>query len=162
MSSIFEMKNSDWGRVSEIYSEALAEGKSTFNKVCPTFEEWNASHLKKCRFVMEADGEICGWCALSPVSSREAYKGVAEISIYIDKKFHGKGLGTKLLTHLCESSEKEGIWSLYAAVFEVNEASLVLHRKCGFREVGYREKIARDIFGNWQNTIIFEKRSRAV
>lgn len=162
MNLIREMKESDWKRVGEIYSEALEEGISTFNRECPSYEDWNASHLKDCRFVIEADGDVQGWCVLSPTSSRDSYKGVAEVSIYIDKKFRDRGLGTELLNNLCRVSEEKGYWCIYAAVLAVNPASIALHKKCCFREVGYRERIAKDRFGNWQNTIIFEKRSSVI
>lgn len=160
--TIREMLPSDWQRVSKIYAEALAEGWSTFNTVCPTKAEWNAAHLKDCRYVILQDTKVIGWCSLAPTSSREPYRGVAEVSIYVDKEYRNMGVGTKLLTHLCAESEKKGYWTLYAAVLEGNEVSMALHKKCGFREVGYREKIARDRFGNWRNTTIFEKRSRVI
>lgn len=152
----------DWEEVARIYSQGLEEGKSTFQTACPSFEEWDASHIKECRFILEVDGSIAGWAALSPTSSRAVYRGVVEVSIYLDSKFRSLGLGTVLLSHLCDESEKQGFYSLYASIFETNKASYNMNLKCGFREVGYREKIAKDKFGNWQNTIIMERRSKKI
>ena len=106
-----------------------------------------------------ADGTIAGWCALSPTSAREAYTGVVEVSIYIDQGYRNRGIGTRLLRKLCEMSRERGYWCLYAAIFPINSASIELHKKCGFREIGCREKIARDRFGVWQNTTIMELRN---
>lgn len=107
-------------------------------------------------------GRLPVWAALSPTSSRAVYRGVVEASIYLDSKFRSLGLGTVLLSHLCDESEKQGFYSLYASIFETNKASYNMNLKSGFREVGYREKIAKDKFGNWQNTIIMERRSKKI
>jgi phosphinothricin acetyltransferase len=157
--TIRDMRDDDWTRVSEIYQQALLEGISTFATGCPTFEEWDTAHLKDCRYVMLADDMVIGWCAVSPTSSREAYKGVVEVSIYFDKAFRGMGLGTKLLDHLCRESEAKGYWCLFVNILSINTASINLHKKCGFREVGYRERIAKDLFGVWQNTVVMERRN---
>ena len=157
--TIRDMRDDDWERVSQIYEQALQEGISTFATVCPTFEEWDKAHLKDCRYVMLADDTVIGWCAVSPTSSREAYKGVVEVSIYFDKAFRGLGLGTKLLDHLCRESEAKGYWCLFVNILLINTASINLHKKCGFREVGYRERIAKDLFGVWQNTVVMERRN---
>ncbi len=101
------MENSDWDRVSQIYHQGLLGGISTFETVCPTFETWDAGHLKDCRYVMLADDTVVGWCAVSPTSARESYKGVVEVSIYFDKAFRGKGFGTELLDHLCKKMKKK-------------------------------------------------------
>ena len=155
---IREMQKADWNRVSEIYQQALLEGKSTFNTVCPDYDEWDNNHIKDCRYVAEIDNMVVGWIAISPTSSREAYKGVVEVSIYIDNKYQGSGIGTKLLKKLCNESEKRGYWYLYVAIFSINRPSIELHKKCGFREIGYRERIAKDRFGKWQNTVLMERR----
>ena len=102
-----------------------------------------------------------GWVALSPVSAREVYKGVAEVSIYVGEKYLGQGIGTKLMQTVIESSEANGIWTLYTSLFPENEASVRLHKKFGFREVGIREKIAR-LDDVWRNTLILERRSKVV
>ena len=153
------MKEDDWTRVSQIYQQGLLEGISTFETVCPSFETWDTAHLKDCRYVMLADDTVVGWCAVSPTSARESYKGVVEVSIYFDKAFRGKGFGTELLCHLCKKSEEKGYWCLYVNILSINSASLNLHKKCGFREIGYRERIAKDRFGKWQNTIAMERRN---
>ncbi|MGM9550674.1 MAG: GNAT family N-acetyltransferase [Clostridia bacterium] len=159
---IRKMTNSDHDRVKEIYKQGIECGTATFNAVCPSFEEWDASHIAECRYVYEEDNTIVGWVALSKVSDRYAYRGVAEVSIYIDEQYHGQGIGTKLLEYECMESEKAGFWSLYAAIFSTNKASIAIHKKCGFREIGYREKIAKDRFGKWQDTVLMEKRSSVI
>ena len=155
---IREMTDSDRSRVREIYAQGIEKGTSTFSTECPDWEEWNAHHLPYCRFVYETDGNVVGWIAVSPTSYREPYRGVVELSVYVDDAYHGKGVGTALMNHLADESPKHGIWSLYSVVFSSNEASLALHRKCGFREIGYRERVAQDKFGVWNNTTLFEKR----
>lgn len=159
---IREMKKEDWESVKEIYNQALLEGKSTFNKDLPTYQEWNKNHLEDCRYVVEVNGSIIAWCSLAATSSREVYKGVVEVSIYVHHQYRGKGFGKKLLTHLCIESEKKGYWTLYSGIFANNIESRRLHLSCGFREIGYREKIAKDIFGEWQDTFIYEKRSKTL
>lgn len=159
---IREMKKEDWESVKDIYQQALLEGKSTFNGIVPTYEEWDRGHLKDCRYVVEKNDKIVAWCSLSSTSSREVYRGVVELSIYVDKDNRNEGIGKKLLKYLCEESEKKGYWTLYSAIFEINIESRKLHLSCGFREIGYREKIAKDIFGNWQNTFIYERRSKSL
>jgi L-amino acid N-acyltransferase YncA len=156
---IREMEDDDWDLVSQIYQAALLEGISTFETVCPPFEVWDKAHLQDCRYVMLVGNTVVGWCALSPTSAREAYKGVVEVSIYFDKAFRGLGLGTHLLDHLCRKSEEKGYWCLFVNILSINPASIGLHIKCGFREVGYRERIAKDRFGQWQNTIVMERRN---
>jgi Sortase and related acyltransferases len=158
MAEIREMNAADRDAVSRIFGQGIASGLSTFRPKVPEWEDFDAGHLPFSRLVICEDGQVRGWCTLSPVSSRECYKGVAEISIYVDEAYRGRGLGTMLLARLCEDAKKHGIWSLLAVVFAKNEASLAIHRKCGFREIGYRERIAQDIFGEWQNTVMFEKR----
>lgn len=157
---IREMVPNDWKRVAEIYEQGLERGISTFNTECPSYEEWDKSHVKECRYVFVADEKVVGWIAISPTSGRCVYKGCVEVSIYIDGAYQGKGIGTKLLEKICEETEKAGYWSLYSAIFSINKASIALHKKCGFREIGYREKIAKDRFGVWQNTTMMERRNQ--
>lgn len=157
---IREMVPNDWKRVAEIYEQGLERGISTFNTECPSYEEWDKSHVKECRYVFVADEKVVGWIAISPSSGRCVYRGCVEVSIYIDEAYQGKGIGTKLLEKLCEETEKAGYWSLYSAIFSINKASIALHKKCGFREIGYREKIAKDRFGVWQNTTMMERRNQ--
>lgn len=159
---IREMKKEDWESIKEIYSQALLEGKSTFNKDLPTYQEWDKNHLQDCRYVVERNESIIAWCSLAATSSREVYRGVVEVSIYVHQQYRGKGVGKKLLTHLCIESEKKGYWTLYSGILANNIESRKLHLNCGFREIGYREKIAKNIFGEWQDTVIYEKRSKII
>ncbi|WP_242834866.1 GNAT family N-acetyltransferase [Butyrivibrio sp. AE3006] len=156
---IREMRDEDWGTVSEIYKQGLEEGTSTFNIECPGFTEWNEGHVKNCRFVFEEEGKVVGWIALSPSSSRCAYKGCVEMSVYVDRNYRGHGIGTALVNTIIKEAEKDGYWSIYSAIFSINKASIALHKKCGFREIGYRERIAKDRFGKWQNTTLMEYRA---
>ena len=153
------MQKSDWDAVRRIYQEGIRRG-ATFQRECPGYEQWDKLHCPDCRLVLEEDGRVVGWCALSHTSPMEAYRGVAEVSIYLEEAYQNRGLGTQLLTQLCKESERCGYWSLYAVVLCNNEASYRLHEKCGFRQIGYRERIARDRFGRWQNTAVFERRSK--
>lgn len=156
---IREMLDTDWSRVAEIYKQGMESGIATFNTECPGFEDWNNSHIKECRYVYEEDGQVVGWVAISPTSSRCVYKGAVEMSVYIDSAFKGKGIGTALVDHLIQESQKLGYWSIYSAIISINKASIALHKKCGFREIGYRERIAKDKFGEWQNTTLMEFRA---
>lgn len=149
----------DWNEVSTIFQEGIDTKTSTFHREIPTYEAWDNSHIKSCRLVAVADGQVIGWAALSPFSSRYVYAGVAEVSIYIKGNYRGRKVGEKLLRELIEESEAEGIWTLQSGIFEINKASQALHKKLGFRLVGYRERIAQDYNGVWQNTILMERRS---
>jgi phosphinothricin acetyltransferase len=144
--------------VSKIYSDGIKTNIATFQVDCPTYEEWDCSHFKNCRLVIEDAGGVVGWSALSPVSSRCVYGGVAELSIYISENHRGKGFGKSLLTALAAESEKAGFWTLQSGIMQDNLASIRLHEKCGFRMVGYRERIGKDKFGVWRNTVLMERR----
>lgn len=159
INSVRPMIKQDWDDVADIYRQGLSTGNATFQTAVPSYAEWDLNHLAFCRLVAECDGKIAGWAALSPVSKRAVYAGVQELSIYIAQECRGKGIGKLLMNAIIAESEKQGIWMLQSSVFQSNEASLQLHRSCGFREVGFREKIARDASGNWQNTVIMERRS---
>lgn len=159
---IREMREDDWNRVAEIYTQSLEKGMSTFNTECPTYEEWDNGHVKEHRYVYVLNENIVGWIAISPLSSRCAYRGCVELSVYIDEAYHGKGIGTALMQKVCSETEKSGYWSIYSAIFSINKASIALHKKCGFREIGYRERIAKDRFGVWQNTTLMERRSASI
>ncbi len=151
----------DWESVKTIYLEGIATGQATFETQAPSWEEWDRSHLSFARLVARDCGEVCGWAALSQVSSRFAYRGVAEVSIYVAGSYRGGGIGRSLLDRLIVESERNGIWTLQAVVFAENKATLALHRGCGFREVGYRERIGK-LSGTWRNTLLFERRSAVV
>lgn len=157
--NIREMQQSDWVDVARIYRDGINSGISTFSTSCPTYAYWDKTHIKVCRFVITHEDTVVGWTALMPVNRRCAYAGVAELSIYLDGNYHGKGYGTQLLRHLVGESEKYGYWMLQSGILQNNTASIALHRKCGFRQVGIREKIARDRTGIWQNTVLMERRS---
>jgi phosphinothricin acetyltransferase len=156
---IRKMAESDWTEVSRIYREGKDTNLATFQADCPSWEEWDASHLKDCRLVATEDGGIVGWAALTAVSGRCVYAGVAEVSIYIDPEYRGRGVGKQLLRELIRSSEECGFWTLQSGIMQENSASIRLHESCGFRMVGYRERIGRDRFGTWRNTVLMEKRS---
>ncbi|GFZ33862.1 N-acetyltransferase [Clostridium zeae] len=159
---IEEMKPSDWDQVLEIYLEGIRTGLATFQTEAPTWEAWDKGHLKSCRLVLKSDDDIAGWVALSPTSSRACYEGVVEASIYINEKYRGKGLGTILLTEVIKQSEDNGIWSIYCAIIRENTKSIEMHKKCGFREIGIREKIAKMPNGIWHDVVIMERRSKVV
>jgi L-amino acid N-acyltransferase YncA len=156
-----KMLPSQWEEVRAIYLEGLATGDATFETEAPAWERWDASHYTCCRLVALEGARVAGWAALSPVSTRAAYAGVAEVSVYVASSFRGRGVGRALLSSLVVESEANGVWTLQASIFPENVASLELHRACGFREIGRRERIAqRD--GRWRDTILLERRSRIV
>lgn len=156
---IREMKASDFDAMMKIYAQSLEKGNATFQTECPGYEEWDSCHIRECRFVYEEDGDVLGYAVIAPTSSRYAYRGVAEVSIYVEENHCGRGIGTALLTKLMQAARAAGYWTLYSAIFSNNESSLKLHEKCGFRTVGTREKIAKDRFGAWQSTTIMEWRN---
>jgi L-amino acid N-acyltransferase YncA len=155
------MLNSDSQKVLEIYRMGLETRNATFETVVPSWQEWDAKHLRHSRFVFEEDSKIAGWAALSPFSSREVYKGVAEVSIYVATGLRGKKIGSALMEKIIASSELNGIWTLVSSVFPENEATLKLHAKFGFREIGRRERIAK-LDGIWRDTILLERRNTII
>ncbi len=161
--TIKPMHPEDWPVVREIYEEGIATGQATFETSAPGWEDWNANHLPCCRLIAwtrgkDAGERMAGWAALSPVSRRKVYAGVAEVSIYIAGWARGQGVGKELLNALIEESETNEIWTLQATIFAENEASRALHLSSGFREVGRRERIAQRN-NVWHDTIILERRS---
>lgn len=156
---IAPMLPNDWPEVEEIYQDGIDTLQATFETQTPNWEAWDAGHLASPRLVAKStNGSILGWAALSPVSKRQVYRGVAEVSIYIDVNQMGKGIGKKLLAELIQLAEAAGIWMLQAVTFPENEASVRLHEKLGFRLVGRREKIAQQ-HGVWRDTVLLERRS---
>ncbi len=153
------MTANDWPEVERIYLEGIATGLATFETQSPGWEAWDAGHHVLCRLVARIDGKLVAWAALSPVSKRKAYAGVAEVSIYVGKAFRGSGVGATLFADLIGQAEAAGFWTLQSSVFRENIATLALHKKMGFREIGYREKIAR-LNGEWKDTVLLERRSR--
>lgn len=155
---IDEMTAQDWDEVRLIYEEGIATGVATFETAVPSFERWDSAHLPTCRLVVRGPDGIMGWTALSPVSQRPVYRGVAEVSIYVAGSSRGQGVGRALLNALVEASEAHGIWTLQAGIMAENEASIALHRRCGFRIVGRRERIGQR-HGRWRDVILMERRS---
>lgn len=156
---IRQMREEDWPDVAEIYRQGIITGKATFQNEIPSFEEWNSAHLSTCRLVAFEDNKGVGWVSLSRVSSRPVYAGVAEVSLYIAADARGKGIGKQLLNQLILESEKSGFWLLQSGIMEDNETSIALNETCGFRKVGYRERIGRDSNGKWRSTVLMERRS---
>lgn len=153
------MRASDWEQVRAIYLEGIRSGHSTFETEAPSWERWDEGHLSIARLVMRDGETILGWAALSPVSRRQVYRGVAELTVYVSENARGQGIGRALLEALIDESEKDGIWTLQASIFPENLASVQLHVRCGFREVGRRARIAM-MNGVWRDTLLFERRSQ--
>lgn len=156
---IINMEPNHWQDVKDIYEKGIATGHATFQTNAPAWEEWDVSHLKNCRLIALSNGKITGWAALSPISSRCVYSGVAEVSVYIDPSLSGKGIGSLLLQELISKSEKEGIWTLQSGIFPENITSIKIHEKMGFRTLGIREKIGKQ-HGIWRDTVLMERRSK--
>lgn len=151
----------DWEQVKKIYESGIATGIATFETAAPGWEKWNNDHLPFGRLVAVENEEIAGWAALSPISNRCVYGGVAEVSVYVAEKYKGKGIGRLLLQNLITESERNGIWTLQAGIFTDNIASVKLHEKVGFRVIGYREKIGK-LNNTWKDNYILERRSNIV
>jgi phosphinothricin acetyltransferase len=159
---IRKMTPEDWPAVAKIYAEGIQTGQATFQAEVPTWEDWDRAHVTNCRLVALADtGEIMGWAALTPVSGRCVYAGVAEVSVYVGAAFRGQNLGSQLLSQLVAESEAEGFWTLQAGIFPENVGSVRIHEKAGFRIVGYRERIGQ-LAGVWRDTLFLERRSSRV
>ena len=158
---IDSMTSQDWPQVQAIYKEGLTTGNATFETEVPEWAAWNSKHLPHCRLVARQDDTVLGWAALSPVSTRAVYAGVAEVSIYISTNYRGQRIGHALMSALIAESERNGIWTLQASIFPENVASIQLHLRHGFRELGRRERIAQ-LHGVWRDTVILERRSHIV
>ena len=155
------MEESDWPAVARIYREGIATGDATFEIEVPEWEDWDAGHVQSCRLVYEDGGAVVGWAALSPVSRRHVYRGVAEPSIYVAAVARGRGVGRALLEALIDASEEAGFWTLQTSIFPENEASITLHSSAGFRVVGTRQMIGSH-HGQWRDTVLMERRSALV
>ena len=151
----------DWPAIRAIYAAGIRSGDATFETEAPPWEEWDAAHLPRPRLVARAGAAVVGWAALSPVSSRCVYAGVAEDSVYVAPAAQGGGVGRALLTALVEEAEQAGIWTVQAGIFPENGASLVLRERCGFRRVGVRERLG-ELDGVWRDVVLLERRSRIV
>ena len=154
-----KIDKNNFDSVTKIYKAGIETGNATFETNIPSFEEWDEKHLSFGRIVIIKDDVIMGWAALSKVSDRCVYEGVAEVSVYVSTQ--GKGLGTQLLQKLIEISESEGLWTLQCGIMRENIASIRLHEKCGFRKIGYREKVGK-LNGVWRDNILMERRSKLV
>lgn len=152
------MTAADWPAVERIYAEGIATRNATFATAPPPWPEFDAGHTPEHRMVAELDGDVVGWVACSPVSSRCVYRGVLELSVYVDASARGRGVGSALMAALVASTEAAGVWTLQTGIFPENEGSLALHRRYGFREVGRRERLG-EMDGVWRDVLLLERRS---
>jgi L-amino acid N-acyltransferase YncA len=159
--TILPMRKDDANAVLAIYAEGIEDGLATFETQCPSWEEWDENHLQECRLVAESDGAVIGWAALSPVSKRACYRGVAEVSVYVRRAERRRGVGRALLKALVRASERAGFWTLQGTTLEDNTASLRVQADCGFRVVGTRERVGQ-LDGRWRSTVVTERRSPVV
>lgn len=159
--TVEKMKDEDWSAVRDIYQEGIDTGNATFETEAPNWQQWDNAHLRDCRLVARTAGKVVGWVALSSVSERCVYRGVAEVSLYVKSSARGRGVGKALLKAVIEESERIGIWMLQGGTFPENTTSLALQKTCGFREVGIREKIGC-MNGQWRDVVLTERRSRVV
>jgi L-amino acid N-acyltransferase YncA len=162
--NIVPLEHADWSAVRAIYAEGIATGNATFETELPEWGKWNSAHRKDCRLVARETCQasvVLGWAALSPVSGRRVYAGVAEVSVYIAAAARGRGIGKALLHALIEESERAGVWTLQAGIFPENIASLKLHKSVGFREVGIRHRIGK-LGDTWRDVLLLERRSANV
>jgi len=155
------MKAEDWEVVVRIYLEGISTGQATFETEAPSREDWNAAHVPGSGLVARVGGAVAGWAVLSPTSTRRVYSGVAEVTVYVTAALRGKGIGSELLARLIAVSENLGVWTLQAVVFPENAASVRLHKRLGFREVGRRERIGQ-MNGVWRDVLLLERRSQTI
>jgi len=155
------MLSSHASEVLKIYQEGIDTGIATFETSLPDWTSFDAKHHTHSRLVAMEKGKVNGWAVLTPVSIRECYSGVAEVSVYVRESERGKGLGQLLLQELIASSERNQIWSLLSVIDDQNTSSIHLHQQCGFRLIGCRERIAR-LNGKWRTTVMMERRSSIV
>ena len=158
---IRKLEESDAIAVLNIYQQGLDTGEASFETTAPNWGSWDKKYHRFCRLLAEQNDQILGWAALAPVSLRDCYRGVAEVSVYVSSSHLGRGIGNILMASLVAASEENGIWGLYSSIFPENEATLRLHLRHGFREVGVRERIAQQ-HGRWRNTMILERRSTSI
>jgi L-amino acid N-acyltransferase YncA len=155
---ISQLEETHWPQVKKIYEEGIIGGNATFQTASPSWEEWDRGHIKTCRLIA-INENVIGWAALSPISERAVYAGVAEVSIYVQTQ--GQGIGSLLLNELIKQSEQHGFWTLQAGIFPENIASIRLHEKHGFRLVGRRQRIGQ-MNGIWRDTVLMERRSSTI
>lgn len=159
--NIRAMRPEDWPQVEAIYTEGIMTGSATLETSTPRWDAWHAAHRADCRLVAWDGETVLGWAALSPVSSRCVYGGVAEVSIYVSAPARGRGVGKALLRALIDASEQAGLWTLQAGIFAENTPSIALHTACGFRIVGTRERLGQ-LHGLWRDIVLMERRSPVV
>ena len=157
MVEIRPMTEADWPEVEAIFLDGIATGNATFETSPPNYAEFDESHLGDHRLVATDDGRVVGWAVVSPTSSRACYAGVVESSVYVSAVARGRGVGRVLMNALLTSTEAAGIWTVQAAMFPENAASVALHESLGFRLVGRRERVAR-LDDVWRDTVLFERR----
>ncbi len=155
------MRPADWPAVREIYGEGIATGNATFETEIPDWEKWHGAHRQDCRLIAREAEHVLGWAALSPVSARRVYAGVAEVSVYVTAAARGSGVGKSLLKALIEESEINGIWTLQAGIFPENSVSIALHKSFEFREVGVKHRIGK-LAATWRDVLLMERRSHVV
>ncbi len=159
---IVDLEEIHYPAVKEIYELGIATGNATFQTEAPPWDEWDKNHLRYCRLLaMDEHDIVMGWAALTPVSGRCVYAGVAEVSVYIHPHHQGKGVGKNIMEALIRESEEQNLWTLQAGIFPENKASLSLHEQMGFRKIGYREKIGQ-MKNVWRDTVLLERRSQSV
>jgi phosphinothricin acetyltransferase len=156
------MSPDDWASVRRIHQEGIATGVATLDPESPDWERWDAAHREDCRFVARRGADVVGWTALSPYSGRPVYAGVAWESVYVARGARGAGVGRALLERAVEASEAAGIWTLLAGILADNRASLALHQRAGFREIGVNRRLGRDARGRWRDVVLMERRSETV
>lgn len=153
----------DWPAAASIYEAGIAGGNATFEPAAPSWEAWSAKRGDYPALVArDHDGHVLGWAALAPTSPRPVYRGVGEVSIYVDPRHAGHGVGTALLQALIDASERAGMWTLVAGIFPENAASIALHERCGFRLMGIRERVGQMPDGRWRDVVMYERRSAVV
>jgi phosphinothricin acetyltransferase len=155
---IRRMTPGDWPAVRAIYQQGIATRNATFETAAPEWPAWDAGHLPEPRLIAHDGEAVLGWAALTPVSKRTVYAGVADVSIYVADEARGRGVGRTLLAQLIAESERLGLWTLQAGIFPENQASLGLHQACGFRVVGRRERIGA-MGDRWRDVMLLERRS---
>ena len=162
--ALLPMQSVDYPSVSMIFTQGIETGNATYDTSAAVWEDWDAKHLMHSRWVVKSanEGSVLGWAALSPVSSRVVFSGVAELSIYVDTDYLGKGMGNALMEAVVASSEENGIWMLQSGIFPENQASIGMHEKFGFRLVGRRERIGKMANGIWRDIVLLERRSLIV
>lgn len=159
--AIRPMVKEHWPEVLRIYLEGIATGNATFETEAPSWEKWDSGHLATCRLIAQHESTVLGWAALSPVSSRCVYGGVAEVSVYVAQAARGKGVGKALLSALIDSSENAGLWTLQAGIFPENTPSIAVHKSLAFREIGRRQRIGK-MGDTWRDVVLLERRSAKV